>query len=151
MEKPARPLGAERGGACGVWGSRQRRHIHADTGSVERKERQTVGDDPQLRDYFFFARFGELGQEGALCVCQLRGSACERGDVCVGAAGPECCLECVGVCGLACLGWKSGTGTTNSSALSFTPWGAATVTPRLRRQTGKLFRLLRSAVRNCKF
>lgn len=44
VEKPACPLGAERGGACGVWDNRQRRHIHSDTGSLEEKERQTAGD-----------------------------------------------------------------------------------------------------------
>lgn len=38
MEKPACLLGAGRGGACGVWDFRQRRHKHTDTGSLEQKK-----------------------------------------------------------------------------------------------------------------
>lgn len=42
VEKPARPLAAEGGGACGVWESRQRRYKHTDIGSLEpEKKRQT--------------------------------------------------------------------------------------------------------------
>jgi len=43
VEKPARLLKAERGGACGVWESRQRRHKHTDTGSLTQTERETAG------------------------------------------------------------------------------------------------------------
>lgn len=59
-----------------------------------------------------------------------------------------CCPDCVEVC--VCLGWKSGAGTINISALSFTPWGGAIVTPRLKKQTGRPFSPLTSAVTNCK-
>lgn len=110
----------------------------------ERRRPSTPGLSGLL--FLFSTRWRSF--EGALCVCQPRGPVCEGGEQRVPYAA---CLECVGVRGLACLGWKSGTGTTNSSALSFTPWGAATVTPRLRRQTAKLSSLLRSAARNCKF
>lgn len=55
---------------------------------------------------------------------------------------------CRSVC--VCLGWKSGAGTINISALSFTPWGGAIVTPRLKKQTGRPFSPLTSAVTNCK-
>lgn len=48
------------------------------------------------------------------------------------------------------LGWKIGAGTTNTFALSFTPWGVAIVTPQLQRQTARLLSLLTSAHRNCK-
>lgn len=40
VEKPARPLAAEGGGACRVWESRQRRHKHTDTGSLEPPEKR---------------------------------------------------------------------------------------------------------------
>lgn len=80
VEKPACPLGAGRGGACGVWDSRQRRHIHTDTGSLERKEKQTAGDNLQLLEYFVvFRKTCQKKKES----CQLYGSACELRDVCV--------------------------------------------------------------------
>ncbi len=154
VEKPACPLGAERGGACGVWDSRQRRHIHTDTGSLERKERQTAGE---LHLSTQETILNSWTTTFFVCVClwktserDLYGFIRELRDVCVGAAVAICCLQCAQVCGLVCLGWKSGAGTTNSSALSFTPWGVARVTPRRRRQTARLFSLLTSAVKNCK-
>lgn len=101
VEKPACPLGAERGGACGVWDSRQRRHIHTDTGSLERKERQTAGEL-----HFFSYTGGDPSNSWTtfflVCVFwktfsfvrrgQLYGFICELRDVCVGAGVAICCL-----------------------------------------------------------
>lgn len=97
VEKPARPLGAERGGACGVWDSRQRRHIHTDTGSVGRKkERQAAGErrssTPGLLFFVFWGKKKNFVRKGTICVCQLHGFMCEGRDVCVGAAVSICFL-----------------------------------------------------------
>lgn len=93
----------------------------------------------QVLEYFF-------GGEGRIGVCVRQ--LWELRHVSVGAVFAICCPWCVEVC--VYLGWKSGAGT-NNSALSFTPWGVAIVTPRLRRQTGRLFSLQTSAMKNCKF
>lgn len=117
-----------------------------------------TADNPQLLHYFFFVCFGiTLGRVGA---------AKERDRMRLSAVWiPFWAEECL--CGSSsyylqpvvcrsswvsavCLGWKSGAATKNSSALSFTPWGVAIVTPQLRKQTARLFSLQTSAVTNCK-
>lgn len=98
---------------------------------------------------YFCCVFEKLHEKGNSV--NLYGLVCELRDVCVGAAVAICCPECVEVCVCVCLGWKSGAGTINISALSFTPWGGAIVTPRLEKQTGRPFSLLTSAIKNCKF
>lgn len=132
----------------GCGDSRQRRHKHTDTGAKAegdgRKASLFSAKETIFNSRTTFAVFCQT----FLCVCRPYGSECELRDVCVGVVVAICCSWCVAECGLVCLGWKSGAGKTNSSALSFTPWGVAIVTPRLQRQMGRLFSLLTSAVTN---
>lgn len=72
VEKPARPLAAEGGGACRVWESRQRRHKHTDTGSLEPPEKR------QTRVRIPGTTGGVLQDKEGACVCQLRALGRER-------------------------------------------------------------------------
>lgn len=94
VEKPARPLAAEGGGACGVWESRQRRHKHTDTGSLEPGEkRQTWARIPGTAFLAFFFSEGEKLRRRRAHVFVSCAHWCVR-DVCVGTAAPtRCCVD----------------------------------------------------------